>query len=1454
MKTRRLSFLLFSLFLGVSAAWLAVLGPATAQPVEDTSSTPTAVPTLSPTDEKIDPALLDQMADAGSETNLRFIVHLSATADLNSLPDRASTTARRAALVQELQDTAVASQAPLRQQLAQWQHDGLVATFRPLWIVNAIAVTGQAALLPQLAADPAVARIVPDEGRPLLPHAPGDSAGYLDQATAAAAAAAGQSWGIDKIKVPYAWHALGVDGTGVTVAIMDSGVDWQHPDLFPNYRGNLGGGVIDHTGNWYNTSVPTITVPFDGLGHGTHVAGTAVGQNGLGVAPGARWIAVNIASADGLIYDSDIHAGFQWLLAPAGDVTRAPDVINGSWGGPGWLTTFVPDLQAVHAAGILTVFAAGNSGPEEHSLLSPAGIPGVLAVGATDETDALAWFSSRGPSFLSTEVKPQVTAPGAHILSALPGGVYGYLNGTSMAAPHVTGAAALLLSANGSLDNSSVTHILTETAVPLPTFPAIPNMATGWGLVDVYAAVARQIPHGTLTGVVRGEGAPLPGAVVTVTTSTGIPLAFTTDGNGRYTADLLADDYALAATPFGFLPVSAASVTVQNGKTTHHDFDLVRLPSGTLSVTVLDALSQDRLAATVTFLQAPLSLTTSETGATAVTLPAGTYDVRVSHTGHRLASVRIAITANHTHHLAVNLSRGPRIMLVDSGGWYYDSHADLYQQSLSNLGYAYDYWPITSPFSFDVPGASDLLAGYDTVIWSSPQDSPGYLYASQVITDYLGTGGNMLVSGQNVGYFDGVGLFTEVWWANRLQARYVGKTAVTQTISGAPGTLFDGLDITLNGGDSANNQVEPDVSTPQKYALTDESFLYEDGTAGGLLAAQCRGYHLAYLGFGLEGVTQAADRDAILARTFSFFQTPPTTSGARWLPPAIDDFTPPGAAMVYPLQLQNLSETMTDTFSLAAQGAPWDVALSDSELTIGPCGTAVVTMTVTVPAGAAKDSAFDWALTAVSHNAPGTQASLPVHHKVPGTILLVDDDRWYDQETIYRAALSNAGYTFDEWNIGWDNNVRGSPSQELLNAYDFVIWFTGYDWFQPLSAVENGRLANYLAQGGRLFFSSQDFLYYHRQTPLARDYFGVLAYQESITPTQVFRANTLLPPDAAGPLPLDYGKFKNNSDGLIATPRTAPFLWHDQGMAAGLTAQGLQTLAGDGERPYRAIFWSIPFEKTPLSQQPAMMNSIVGWLSDLGDSTFTVDRPVGAAGEPRTYTITVHNFAPSLSNQVYLTNTLPAQLSLQPDSLTGGAVYEAASSQIVWSGELAGGAAHTITYQAVPQGPATPGTRLDNLLTLAYPRHGLQFTRTAALWLEAPDLHPSRLDAEVAAHQTTQRVTYTLTLSNAGVTATPEMTAVLRLPDTLVPITDSLRSQTGVAVLADQRITWRGAVATGQATTITLALTRTTDLENPEWISAAAYLYSGLGEPVVRAQVSHLPPYVQYFPLIANRP
>ncbi|MCP5100765.1 MAG: S8 family serine peptidase, partial [Chloroflexi bacterium] len=438
-------FLLLALFLQPSAlAMLASSG----------SATGCYQCTLSPTDQtartKLDSALLSTLTTASDDETIRFIIHLQEKNTLPTPTDVTNITTHRAQLVATLQQTAVSAQAPLLTTLDTLQQTGNITQYRSFWINNSIAVAGNRDAITQVSNNPSVTSITLDNRRQYFENPDPDSLFNLIQATTALTSSI-KNWGIDKILAPAVWHGLSIDGSGVTVAIMDSGVDWQHPDLLPNYRGNLGNNTFDHAGNWYYPVNTDITVPTDTFGHGTHVAGTAVGQNGIGVAPGATWIAVGLTDESGLIFDSDIHAGFEWLLAPNGNPALAPDVVNNSWGASGVQTTFYEDIEVLQAAGIITIFSAGNNGPLGRTIGTPGSYTNTIAIGASDKLDNVAWFSSRGPSLLTDEVHPHIVAPGTQIFSSLPNNTYGIYHGTSMAAPHTVGAIALMLSANPSL-------------------------------------------------------------------------------------------------------------------------------------------------------------------------------------------------------------------------------------------------------------------------------------------------------------------------------------------------------------------------------------------------------------------------------------------------------------------------------------------------------------------------------------------------------------------------------------------------------------------------------------------------------------------------------------------------------------------------------------------------------------------------------------------------------------------------------------------------------------------------------------------------------------------------------------------------------------------------------------------------------------------------------------------
>ena len=382
---------------------------------------------------------------------------------------------RRAALVQALKGKANATQGPLNA-LLKGKGAGRI---KQLWIINGLAATVKAGDIAELAGRTEVEKISLD--------------GKIKAPQPAAAAAGTPEWNINAIGAPELWNA-GFTGAGVVVASMDTGVDYNHTDLSTNWRG--GGN------SWYDPHGEHST-PYDKTGHGTQVMGVIVGGDAtgtaIGVAPDARWIAVKMYNDAGTASYSVIHQGFQWLLDPDGNPGSddAPDVVNNSWGYNGMLvnqcfTEFQPDIQTLKAADIAVVFSSGNSGPNSSTSESPANYPESFAAGAVDETLAIAYFSGRGSSACDDTIYPEVTAPGVYVKTAdlSFGGVFPnafvYVSGTSIAAPHVSGAMALLAGAYPNATVSELEAALKNAAVDLGT--AGPENTYGYGLIDVVAA------------------------------------------------------------------------------------------------------------------------------------------------------------------------------------------------------------------------------------------------------------------------------------------------------------------------------------------------------------------------------------------------------------------------------------------------------------------------------------------------------------------------------------------------------------------------------------------------------------------------------------------------------------------------------------------------------------------------------------------------------------------------------------------------------------------------------------------------------------------------------------------------------------------------------------------------------------------------------------------------------
>jgi subtilisin family serine protease len=297
-------------------------------------------------------------------------------------------------------------------------------------------------------------------------------------------------WGLERIKCPEAWeYTTGSDS--VVVAVVDSGVDLDHPDLhkrlLPGYNMvNLVGQSPPEDWKWDGHYQTRDANSQDEVGHGTHVAGiiAAMTNNKIGVA-GVTWfskilpvrvLARMIRESDGAIVASgiasDIADGIRWAA------DHGAHVINLSLGS--YQETFIQEDAVKYARdkGCLVVAAMGNDGTDEPAF--PAAFPDVVAVGAVDRLDRRAAWSNIG-SHIS------LVAPGVDIFSTYLKDDYKSKDGTSMAAPHVSGAAALVKSCNPSLTASEIAQILKDTAYTISQ--QVPDDQYGYGLVDACAAV-----------------------------------------------------------------------------------------------------------------------------------------------------------------------------------------------------------------------------------------------------------------------------------------------------------------------------------------------------------------------------------------------------------------------------------------------------------------------------------------------------------------------------------------------------------------------------------------------------------------------------------------------------------------------------------------------------------------------------------------------------------------------------------------------------------------------------------------------------------------------------------------------------------------------------------------------------------------------------------------------------
>ncbi|MGW6277298.1 S8 family serine peptidase [Kribbella sp. NPDC055071] len=639
--------------MAVLATGLAAAGQAQASPPTKPEATPAS---------KIKPELAAQLEGKDAKSVSDYWVRFGAKADLTAASRITDWNERGTAVAAALRKTAAESQAGIRAEL-----DAQHVKYTAFWGTNAIRIqSGTLTLAQSLATHTEVEGLY----APTKVEVPKVTPAQTEHEVQAV------EWGVANIKANQVWSQYGDKGEGIVVASIDTGVQYDHPALVKQYRGNNGDGTFDHNYNWFDAAGTSPTAPADGNGHGTHTMGTMVGDDGagnqVGVAPGVKWIAANGCCPS----DEALISSGQWMLEPTNlagqnpDASKRPNVINNSWGST--LPSNDPFMEDVTnawtASGIFGAFANGNSGPGCNTSGSPGSEQSIYSAGAYDINNNIASFSGRG-SGQNGVIKPNISAPGVNVRSSLPGNTYGSFSGTSMATPHLAATIALLWSASPTLkgDVAATRALLNQTAVDAPDTScggtAENNNVFGQGRLDALALLnAAPIGNtGTLSGKVTAAtgGAAIAGASVTVKAAGQPDKVLTTSSTGTYSSVLPEGSYDLTVASFGY-GTQTATVSITTGQTTVKDFALASTPQVSVGGTITDGSGHGWPLYAKVSVEGPggvFDYTTPTNGRFSLKVPSGAaYSLKVEaqYPGYQTVSQPITVgSGNLTKNIAV---------------------------------------------------------------------------------------------------------------------------------------------------------------------------------------------------------------------------------------------------------------------------------------------------------------------------------------------------------------------------------------------------------------------------------------------------------------------------------------------------------------------------------------------------------------------------------------------------------------------------------------------------------------------------------------------------------------------------------------------------------------------------------------------------------------------------------
>lgn len=568
----------------------------------------------------------------------------------------------RKAVIAQLSQTAIESQNGILDWLEEEKESGNVKNYEGFYIINAIHLKAKANLIEKLASYPKVDKI--DINQKIQAENPVDK-----QPSKVESDRDEIEWNLKNIGADLAWNQ-GIRGQGVTVGIMDSAVDANHPALKRKFKG------YDQSSDRVNFNDSNYFDAIQGkqdtsgvldMAHGSHCTGIVLGSelnsngeefNRVGVAPDAQWINARIFDSNYKnVEQSSFIKAAEWMLAPGNDPSKAPQIINNSWGGSQYLTDtwFKSTVDRWRQAHILPVFAAGNqmpgeSLPGESSIVIPASYPESFAVGAVDIMGNLASFSKRGPSLFDTSlIKPEISAPGVKVRSSIKD-TYAYMSGTSMAAPHVAGVAALIKSAKQNLDDREIQKILEETATPRTDsyYKTTPNNGYGYGIVNAYAAVVKAMDKeiGTIRGRVMSDGKPIE-AEISVE-GTDIKVKSNSTSGEFFLVYPSEGDIKISCKAFGYNSIDK-TIKINKENTTHVDFDMIKKPTRNLEGSVSDK-SGTKLSDVNVYLvedaTTEIELTGNNGRFSIKDVPVGEYTLRAFKHGYKFYEKKVTLDEN----------------------------------------------------------------------------------------------------------------------------------------------------------------------------------------------------------------------------------------------------------------------------------------------------------------------------------------------------------------------------------------------------------------------------------------------------------------------------------------------------------------------------------------------------------------------------------------------------------------------------------------------------------------------------------------------------------------------------------------------------------------------------------------------------------------------------------------